>query len=481
MKKNNIKVRVIAAVLSAVTVFSVSAMTATTAFAAETHVSSGTNIVSENIVSMDDDTLLAQQITSSTLLKVLEETTKYGKYVCPVISGLLDAFIEKTEDRVEKKVDELNEKVDKLFTKIDASEASIKAELSNSLGEQGFYNTFVKFKTQTEAMNKKIKEIYASKLSNADKIAKIGSLTGSYNEWRTTFEDVLGELNALYKKPSMTKNGNIFEFIYNHYTNSVMFSGEALDQAKPSCNYVLQVYAAGCATLAESLSAQLCYNKLSDGAKDTVDPEFAAHICKDTKDIENEIKLVTKLLAGEENGNQADTLKGMYDKVMGMPKNIFVNKGHDNIRLTKDMKVRNYATDTVKGIFKDTKAKLAAEEFNKNFQQSTLAFDKAKALAEYAKSKGVTVRKLLEDNGVSTSSVPKNANLITEKAFDGSLTTATRGVGYNYQKAYYKGVNIDEKGAGETKIQIIDCGYNSWRFSDWGFALDGTACALMVK
>lgn len=481
MKKNNIKTKIIAAILSAITVCSVSTMAATTAFAAETHISSGTTITDDNTISLNQDLLSAHQITSSTLLKVLEETTKYGKFVSPLIGGLLDAFIEKTEDRIEKKVDDLNDKVDKLFTKIDASEASIKAELTNDLGVQSFYNTFVRFKTQTEAMNKKIKEIYASKLSNADKIAKIASLTGNYNEWKTIFEDVQGEMEALCKKPSMTENGNIFEFTYNHYAHSVMLSGEAVEKAKPVCNHVMQVYAAGCATLIESLSAQLCYNKLPNEAKKTVNPDFAAHICKDTRDIENEIKTVSKLLTGEENGSKADTLKGMFDKVMNMPKNIFVNKGHDNTQLAKELKVRNHATDIVKGAYKDTKGKQAAEEFNRDVEQSTLAFDKAKALADYAKAKGVTVRKLLEDNGFNTSAVPQNANLITEKAFDDSVTTASRLIGYNYQKAFYKGVNIDAKGAGEAKIQIIDCGYNSWDFSEWGRTLNGNACALVVK
>lgn len=103
-----------------------------------------------------------------------------------------------------------------------------------------------------------LSSINASNLSNADKIAKIASLTGNYNEWRANFEDVVGELNSFCQKPSMTKDGNIFELAYHHHTNSVMFSGEALDNAKAVCNHVLQVYAAGCATLMESLAAQAC-------------------------------------------------------------------------------------------------------------------------------------------------------------------------------------------------------------------------------
>ena len=35
-----------------------------------------------------------------------------------------------------------------------------------------------------------------------------------------------------------------------------MFSGEALDKAKPVCEYVTQVYSAGCATLVENLKVK---------------------------------------------------------------------------------------------------------------------------------------------------------------------------------------------------------------------------------
>ncbi len=133
MKKNNIKTKVIATALSAITVLSVGAMTTTTAFAAETHLSAGTTLTDDLKVSLDRDLKYATKITSETILKVLSEATPYGKYFAPALGGLLDAFIEKPEERMEQKLTEINDKVDKIFGKIDASEASIKAELTNDL------------------------------------------------------------------------------------------------------------------------------------------------------------------------------------------------------------------------------------------------------------------------------------------------------------------------------------------------------------
>ena len=73
MKKNNIKTKVIATALSAITVLSVGAMTTTTAFAAETHLSAGTTLTDDLKVSLDRDLKYATKITSETILKVLSE------------------------------------------------------------------------------------------------------------------------------------------------------------------------------------------------------------------------------------------------------------------------------------------------------------------------------------------------------------------------------------------------------------------------
>lgn len=478
MKKNNIKTKVIATTLLAVTILSAGIMTTTTAAsAAETHLSAGTTITNDLKVTLDRDLKYATGISSSTILKVLEGATKYGKYFSPALGGLLDAFIEKPEERIEKKLTEISDKVDKIFDKIDSSEASIKAELTNDLGVQSFYNTFVKFKTQTETMNKKIKQIYAGNLSNADKVAKIGSLTGKYNEWRANFEDVYGELNNLIKKPSLTKNGNIFELTYSHYTNSVMFSGEALDKAKPVCEYVTQVYSAGCATIVESLSAQLYYNNLTDATKATVNPELASQLCKNTGDIEDEIARVSKHLVNKD--NTGDTVKGMYDKVFNTSRSIFVNKGHDNVALNRafskyDHKDNPYAD----GKYYENMGKVTANLFNGKLNYSAIKLSKVKEIGNYAREKGMTIRELLNKNGFDTSNLPQNTNIVTKWAFDDSVSCASLFIGYNYVKTYYNGINIDAKGATEQKVQIVDCGTNFWKQERWNHAIAGNACVF---
>ena len=70
---------------------------------------------------------------------------------------------------------------------------------------------------------------------------------------------------------------------------------------------------------------------------------------------------------------------------------------------------------------------------------------------------------------------------MTAKAYDDSVTSWSRLAGYNYQKAFYKGSNIDAKVAGETTVQLLDCGYNSRKFSEWNRMIGGNACILLVN
>ena len=329
------------------------------------------------------------------------------------------------------------------------------------------------------------------------------------------------------KKPSMTKNGNVFDLAYDHYKNNAMFSGEALDKAKPICEYIMKGYSAGCATLIESLSAQLYYNNLTSETKAKINSDYSNHICKDADDIKKMIDNISKHLLPYEDGKKEilafkdgygnihppkydelykgqyflsidggslylyqiygsayppEAIHGMFDRVYQKSRSIFVNKGHDDIELKDALKVRNHDDERyANGSYDIDMGERAAKNFNFALNKNPLNGDKIRAIASYAKDKGITVRKLLENNGFDVSKLPKNTNLVTEKAWDDSTSLASFLVMYNYQKAYYKGINIDQKGAGETTVQLLDCGKNIWNNSEWNRMLGGNACSFAAK
>lgn len=107
-----------------------------------------------------------------------------------------------------------------------------------------------------------------------------------------------------------------------------------------------------------------------------------------------------------------------------------------------------------------------------------IKFDDVKAMAKYCSEKGITIRSLLNSVGINTSSVPQNANLVTSEAIDGSNGDADRIFReVNYEKTFYKGINIDQVGAAEQQYQLLDCGWNLWKGGEeWNYAPGGAFC-----
>ena len=309
-KKTNGKIkRTFTAILAAVMMMSTAATIAASADNTQAVVNMNTSSAmaasgnSFAVVELDNDLLKVKDVTSKTLFKVLEEFTEYGKFFTPALSGILDLFIGAKPDPTQEKLDKINEKIDKLFDRIDKMQNELISTMETDIGVQSFHEAYTAFKAQTKAMRRKISEISTdTSLTQLDKIAKIGSLAGAYSEWDIKFENILGQLNELFMNPSATANTNIFELTYRHFCAQSMFSGEAIDKAKPLCDALMQTYIAGCTTLTECLSAQLFISQLPKEYQDKVDPAYKSHISLNKNDIENEIKSVNEHIASQ-NGN----------------------------------------------------------------------------------------------------------------------------------------------------------------------------------
>ncbi len=309
-KKTNGKIkRTFTAILAAVMMMSTAATFAASAADTQAVVNMNTNTAittAENYgsyVKVDRELLTVKNVTSKTIFKVLEECTELGKFFTPALSSILDLFIGAKPDPTQEKLDKINEKIDKLFDRIDKMQNELISTMETDIGVQSFHEAYTAFKAQTKAMRRKISEISTdTSLTQLDKIAKIGSLAGAYSEWDIKFENILGQLNELFMNPSATANTNIFELTYRHFCAQSMFSGEAIDKAKPLCDALMQTYIAGCTTLTECLSAQLYISQLPKEYQDKVDPAFKSHICLNRNDIIGEIKSVNEHIASQ-NGN----------------------------------------------------------------------------------------------------------------------------------------------------------------------------------
>ncbi|MBP3268225.1 MAG: hypothetical protein J6M07_07895, partial [Ruminococcus sp.] len=309
-KKTNGKIkRTFTAALAAIMMMSTAATFAASADNTQAVVNMNTNTAITtagnygSYVKVDRELLTVKNVTSKTIFKVLEECTELGKFFTPALSGILDLFIGAKPDPTHEKLDQINDKIDKLFDRIDKMQNELISTMETDIGVQSFHEAYTAFKAQTKAMRRKISEISTdTSLTQLDKIAKIGSLAGAYSEWDIKFENVLGQLNELFMNPSATANTNIFELTYRHFCGQSMFSGEAIDKAKPLCDALMQTYIAGCTTLTECLSAQLYISQLPKEYQDKVDPAFKSHICLNRNDIIDEIKSISEHIASQ-NGN----------------------------------------------------------------------------------------------------------------------------------------------------------------------------------
>lgn len=552
-KKTNGKVkRTLTAALAAIMMMSTAATIAASADNTQAVVNMNTSSAmaasgnSFAVVELDDDLLKVKDITSGTLFKVLEECTELGKFFTPALSGILDMFIGAKPDPTQEKLDKINEKIDKLFDRIDKLQNDLVSTMETDIGIQSFHEVYTAFKAQTKAMRRKISEISTdTSLTQLDKIAKIGSLAGAYSEWDIKFENVLGQLNELFMNPSATAKANIFDLTYRHFCAQSMFSGEAIDKAKPLCDALMQTYIAGCTTLTECLSAQLYISQLPKEYQDKVDPAFKSHICLNRNDIIDEIKSISEHIASQ-NGNivyfngkavkyfngtggrilpadtkvlhnvdkynpnrdyyyvitgantfikvtpvyysdseiadmrsSSDLFKDKYDITFSQSRRIFVNKSANGsgYEVSDTASFRNHTDNPFcDGQYWDDMSEITQCWYNDNIKGMIIKFDDVKAMAKYCSEKGITIRTLLNNVGIDTTAVPQNANLVTSKAIDGSNSEAERLFTLcDYEKTYYKGINIDAVGADEQQYQLLDCGSNAL-LQEWNYAPGGTFC-----
>ena len=541
MTKTNGKIRrTLAAALAAVMMMSTAATFAASAADTQAVVNMNTSTAVTQaekdgaIFKLDDNLLKFKDVSAQTIFNALEEFTTYGKLFTPALGAVVDLVFGAQPDPTQQKLDEINDKIDKLFERIDKVQNELVNSFGNQLGIQSFYDTFVSFKSQIQSMKRKISEISKDKsLTMLDKIAKIGSLAGDYSEWDTKFENTLGKLNELIKKPSFTQDGNIFELSYNHFCSQSMFSGEALDKAKPLCDALMQVYIAGVTTITECLSAQLYVGRLPDEYKSKISSEYMSHICRNENDIISEIKEIgDPLLASETkqgviryvdaNGNSypadsiviertgsflgmtvkrfyingvqvyADmgdittakegTVKAMYTNTFNKCRRILVNKSAsgNGYRVYDKLCFFNHSDNPYNtGKFSRNKGTVSVDWFNTKAADKQISFDDIKAMASYCRDKGITIRSLLNSVGIDTSAVARNANIITSRGIDETDSDAK--VFFTvviYSNGYYMGINIDQVGAGEQKTEFIDDGSNFWKQEEWAWAPAGTFCWL---
>ena len=449
--------------------------------------------IEDGKIILDDDLNTMKDVTAKTIFKILEDVP-YCKFVVPALEGLLDTYVG-TEDPTQQKLDEINGKLSTLFEKLDKMEQSIKNLLQNELQMSGFYAAYVSFKADTEFLSRKINEtMNSTTLSNADKLAKIGSLAGSFKVWKENFDKSLTILNTYITDTSLGRNTSIFDVIYNNSCENVMFANEAIAKAKPVCEAIVQTYTAGCTAIIECLAAQLYVNNLSDDVRAQINGKYLSEIDASDEEIINEIQSVFRHIVSEDNGNI--TFAALCENTFkNKTKTTLVNHGLCSINLQATLFTQDFKDIPTKcnaGNDSKKEAEKQVNWFNDNVVKGQISNDYVKDIAAYAASKGKTIRQLLNENGFDTSKIKKDTYIITEKAFSKCYSASYNGF-EDKSDAIFKGINIDGQLKLDKNGKVSDQEVKFWKIgwegiktiisatvNRWNSSFDGNACRFQL-
>lgn len=525
MKKTGIRTKIIAAVLAAVTICSVGTMAFSASAMTVNAASIDTTTISQELEEYGDaakdllnritdkDLEKMKQVGISTLLAGIAEFVPGGKTLNPALQAVLGSAFGNKQMTLE----DIDGRIDELFDRIEQFEKDMKNELKNILSIENFdYSVFTPFNSEIQGIINGIKSAKKSKnYTTKQKLAIIAAQIDRDIEWKKGNSPFVGFTSVSKKlnNACLVDGNDMFTTIYNYFKQRSMFSGEAIDKAKVVMDGIMQNYMAGYTVLMECLSAQLMVNALEN--KDGIDNYYLDHISTNVDEIQAKIDELNKTVLGEtivrkeiskDESNiiryeerrigafrymapvygdktvdvyeldSKNTVSAKYNNIINTSRRIFVNKGKANKEI-------RYIDVTNHGSLYSKNEDQAVGSFNSMVLSGNyLSGDQIKDLANYAKSKGQTVRELLSANGIDTSGLPKDTYLVTEKAYDdlGVRDFLSGIVGSVHLHGLYKGINVDEKNPGEKEVRMWNHGCNGYCSETWDFAEAGNAATIQV-
>lgn len=418
-----------------------------------------------------------------TLLGALQDFVPGGKMISPMIQSLANELLGKGDELT---LDDVNAKLDDIFSKIDKLNDDLRDSMENITALQNFDTFDLKtFNSQIKEIVSQIQTIRNLRISDDEKYARIAALINNNCSWAesgnvfVTFSSLTQSLN----RASLTKKGDIFTIIYDHYAKSEMFSGGALDKAKPVADLIMTDYFSGYYALIQCLSAQLKVCNMSSEQKSKIDQRYLSRTTDDRDIITKKIGELTEAIFGKKTtaDNSNDGIKKKYEDFIKTDRLIMINKGTCEIKLSRFLTVTDHGV--VSNIDPDRDGVLRSEPisrstsyFNDNIvSKMGIDADKIKAIADFINGKGISIRQFLKNSGFYVDDIPQNANVLTGSAYNDILSVkhATVLFGSIMYHTYYKGINIDAVNPSENEITLYNAGCHAIGLKSWSFVESG--------
>ena len=398
-----------------------------------------------------------------TAFVAFEEYVPGGKVISPMLKFILGELMGGDK---EMSLEDINANINGLYDKINSLEKQISEDMK-TIGNTGLfdYTLLTPLNSSVKSLTTHMKGYRTGDYTEIQALAKIGAMVGNGSNWNMTshpfmtFTSVVSKMNEA--DPLTGKS--LFRTIYDHYVSKSMLSGEAYDQAKQVIDRIMKNVMSSYTVMMECLMAQLEYNNLSDMTG--VDPVDYRNICNDNATIIREMDFLTEQVFGKmENGslNDSNTLMRTYQETFPEDFNrlVIIDKGKANYHLSRLIGYSVFEHDKLHS--KDCDC--AVKEINRWMDtMSGMSGEIVKDLAAYANAKGMTIREFLTSNGYDMSRVPRNANLVTGKAWADQYDVKrafSSLIGIMWYHAHYRGINVDERVSGDREVRFWNYGHN---------------------
>ena len=485
IKNHLIKTKLIAALMAALMIFMAVTLNTKKASAAVLPFNSDFMVpniseyheVAENLAGRitDSDLEKMKKVGIQTLVAALGEFVPGGKTMGPAVSELLGvSFLGK-----QTSLDDINDNINGLYDRINQFEKDMKEELKNIISLGNFdYSLFTPFNSQIHRINLAIRNAQDN-YSVKEQLAIIGAQIGKDLEWKKGGSPIVNftSLTDKINNSNLIDGKDLFTAIYDYFKQRSMFSGEAIDKARAVIDKIVRNYMAGYSILMECLIAQLMVNALEN--KEGIDQYYLDNISTNVTEILQTINDISKDVIGiAKNGyvDKTNTVNEKYTRIVNMSRTLFIDKGKCSVQIKTYLDVKNH------GNLWSKDEDMAVGSFNSEIWNhgNHLSGEQIKDLASYAKEKGMTIREVLNTNGISTDNAPANTYLATAKAYDDlGIKDFLSGIfGSVHLHGFYKGINIDEKNPSEKEVLMWNHGCNGYLASTWNFAEPGNAATI---
>ena len=383
MKKRTLKIRIIATVLSVVTIFSVTTASTVSAAAASTGDVAG-------------------DVAYAAGIGIIRQYAPGGQAIAGVLDTIINSFTQQgpSLSDISNDISALRGEISTQFADIKNQMKDYSEAIENKIVDQtviaGKGVGFDKLMTELQATDRQISNINRdSSINDKEKAVEIACLIGKNSDWNKTsnlyygYQDFMNTLSA--SSFADQKDRDLYQVVYSDFASKVMFSGEALDQSNP---YIDRVMLLG--LYAYSVNSQ-CLKAAQTVSQFTAEDEKMLN----ADELRNyySVKSLTKMF----DTSRTDSVAAHYNNYKSMSRLVFLNKNTVSKELTASMTAGNLSN--------------IANNPNNLFNimdKGALNHKELSDLAAYVKSayNGKTLRDYLTYVGFDLTNVPKDARFV---------------------------------------------------------------------